>query len=257
MSGSRRQPPDRSAGPPALRPAGERRYTEEELAQILNRAAERQEGAHVGAPRYTLADIQEIAAGAGIAPDHVASVAATLADRRTQLGSGVLGAPHRFHFEESIDGEISDEVIAELFDIVRRETGLQGSVSDALGTFQWKGQESGDGTYVSVSRRGGRTTIGVLDPRTDSAGLVGMLGVFGAAGASAGMAGVLLSSVSLDTPLVPIGAIALGAGGAWAATRAIWRRFARRTADRVETIGSALVAASRRAVEEGRLSRGE
>jgi hypothetical protein len=45
MSGSHRQPPDRFAGPPALRLVGERRYTKEELAQILNRAAERQEGA--------------------------------------------------------------------------------------------------------------------------------------------------------------------------------------------------------------------
>ena len=253
MSGPSRSTPDRSARPPAAGPAVQRRYTEEELALILNRAAERQEGAHASVPRYTLSDIQEIAAGAGIAPEHVASVAASLGDRRAQAGSGVLGAPHRFHFEESIDGEISDEVIAGLFDVVRRETGLQGSVSDALGTLQWKGQETGDGTYVSVSRRGGRTTIGVLDPRTESASVVGILGAFGAVAASAGLATALVGGVGLEGALVPIGAIAGGAGTAWAATRAVWRRFARRTADRVETIGATLVATSRRAVEEGRV----
>lgn len=253
MSGLSRQPPDRSARPPVTRPAGGRRYTEEELALILNRAAERQEGAHPSTPRYTLADIQEIAAGAGIAPDHVASVAASLGDERPQLGSGVLGAPHRFHFEESIDGEISDEVIAELFDLVRRETGLQGSVSDALGTLQWKGQESGDGTYVSVARRGGRTTIGVLEPRTDSAGAVGMFAVFGAVGTSAVLASVLVGAIGLAGPLVPVVAIAGGTGSAWAATRATWRRLARRWADRAESLGATLVAAARRAVDEGRV----
>ena len=80
--------------PPAQ--IGERRYTEEELALILNRAAERQEGVQSGAPRYTLAEIQEIAAGAGIAPEHVASVATTLRDgagdarRRTARRAGSL-----------------------------------------------------------------------------------------------------------------------------------------------------------------------
>ena len=253
MSGPSRNTPDRSAGPPATRPAVQRRYTEEELALILNRAAERQEGAQSSTPRYTLADIQEIAAGAGIAPDHVASVAASLGDRRAQPGRGVLGAPHRFHFEESIEGEISDEAIAELFDLVRRETGVQGSVSEALGTLQWKGQETGDGTYVSVSRRGGRTTISILDPRTESASVVGVLVAFGAFAASAGLASILVGGFGLDGAIVPVGAIAGGIGGAWAATRAVWRRFARRTAGRVETIGATLVGASRRAVEEGRL----
>ena len=92
---------DRPARLPATAPGGERRYTEEELALILNRAAEIQEGAQSGTPRYTLADIQEIAAGAGIAPDHVASVAATLRDGRAPRAGGVLGAPHRFRFEET------------------------------------------------------------------------------------------------------------------------------------------------------------
>ena len=156
MSGPSRQPPDPPVRPPVARPAGAGRYTEEELALILNRAAERQEGAQSSAKRYSLADIQEIAAGAGIAPDHVASVAASLRDERTR-GGGFLGAPHRFQFEESIDAEISDEVIAELFDLVRRETGLQGSVTDALGTLEWKGQDAFGWTYVSVSRRAGRT----------------------------------------------------------------------------------------------------
>ena len=253
MSGPSRDASGRSSRPPATRLPGERRYTEEELALILNRAAERQEGAHATTPRYSLADIQEIAAGAGIAPDHVASVAASLGDERPQLGSGVVGAPHRCHFEESIEGRISDEVVAELFDLVRRETGLQGSVSEALGTLEWKGQDSVGWTFVTVSRRGGRTTIGVLHARTDLAGLVGMLGVFGAFGASAGLAAVLVGAMGLAGPLVTVGAIAGGSGSAWATMRTGWRRIARRASDRTASLGTALVEAARRAVAEGRV----
>ncbi|HKP15080.1 MAG TPA: hypothetical protein VJT85_03420, partial [Gemmatimonadaceae bacterium] len=151
-------------------PIGERRYTEEELALILNRAAERQEGVQSSAPRYTLAEIQEIAAGAGIAPEHVVSVATTLRDARAPRG-GLLGAPDRFRFEESIDGEVADDVVGELFDLVRRTLGLQGEVTEALGTLEWKGQDSLGWTYATVTRRGGQTTIAVVSARNDAAGV--------------------------------------------------------------------------------------
>jgi hypothetical protein len=125
----------------AVAPVGERRYTEEELALILDRAAERQEGVSPSTPRYTLAEIQEIAAGAGIAADHVASVAASLRNTRAPLRGGLLGAPYRFRFEESVDGEVSDDVVGELLDLVRRELSLQGSVHEALGSVDWTAQD--------------------------------------------------------------------------------------------------------------------
>ena len=252
MTGPSRDPPDRPARPPATRQSSERRYTEEELAVILNRAAERQEGAQSSTPRYSLADIQEIAAGAGIAPDHVASVAAALRADRMQRGGGFLGAPHRFRFEESIEGELSDDTIAELFDLARREIGAQGSVSDALGTVEWKAQDAFGATHVSVSRRGGRTTIAVLHPRTDAAVVTATAGVVGGFAASAGLAGLLLGVVGLDGPLVPLVAIAGGAGSAWAAMRGAWRRVARRADGRTESLGAALVAVARRGADEDR-----
>ena len=117
----------------------------------------------------------------------MASVAATLRDARMQRG-GFLGAPRRFSFEESVDGEISDEAIAELFDITRRELGSQGAVTGALGTVEWKGDDGVDPIHVSVSRRAGRTTISILRPRTDLATLVTTGGVIGGVAASAGLA---------------------------------------------------------------------
>ena len=256
MSGPSRNTPDRSAGPPATRPAVQRRYTEEELALILNRAAERQEGAQSSTPRYTLADIQEIAAGAGIAPEHVASVAATLRDARSQKGGGVLGAPERFRFEESIDGEVADDVVGELLDLARRDLGLQGSVSEAFGSVEWKGKDSLGTTFVTITRRGGQTIVAVMCARTDAAGVTATLGGFGAIAGSAALATVLIAMVGLAGPLAAAAAIAGGGSGAWVSARAVWRRVARRWAERTAVLGSALAAAARRAVDDGRVMRG-
>ncbi|MGQ0649137.1 MAG: hypothetical protein ACT4P7_16395 [Gemmatimonadaceae bacterium] len=93
---------------------------------MLNRAAERQEGgARPGGARYSLAEIQEIAAGAGIAASHVASVAAGLRESRERGAHRFLGAPWRFRFEETIDGEVADDVVGELIELAsgRRRTG--------------------------------------------------------------------------------------------------------------------------------------
>ena len=232
---------------------GERRYTEEELALILNRAAERQEGVQSSAPRYTLAEIQEIAAGAGISPEHVASVATTLRDARAPRGGGLLGAPDRFRFEESIDGEVADDVVGELFDLVRRTLGLQGEVTEALGTLEWKGQDSLGWNYVTVGRRGGRTTIGVLSARSDAAAATATFAGMGAIFGSGGLTAALSSIGGLADPLAAIVGIGLGTTGVWAALRATWRRYARKVVARTESLGSALVAAARQAIEEGRV----
>jgi len=253
VSAADREPPGRRDARAPV-PAGERRYTEEELALILNRAAERQEGMQPSAPRYTLVEIQEIAAGAGIAPEHVANVAATIRDARAPQRGGVLGAPERFHFEESIDGEITDDVVGELLDLVRRDLGVQGSVTEALGSIEWKGQDVTGMTFVTVTRRGGRTTIGVLSARTDAAGVTWTLGGMGAIAGSAALATVLVAVVGMTGPAVGALAIAGGGSGAWLSARSFWKRFARRWSERTNALGTALVAAARRAVEEGRVS---
>ena len=244
--------PERAAKPAPATSAGERRYTEEELALILNRAAERQEGVQSSAPRYSLADIQEIASGAGIAPEHVANVAAALGDARAPDG-GALGAPVRFRFEESIEGEVADDVVGELFDVVRRTLGQQGEVSEALGSVDWKAQDAFGSNYVSVARRGGRTTIAVLSVRSDTAAVAWTAGGTGAFLGSLGIGSALVSTVGLAGPLAAIAGVALASGGAWLSTRAAWRRYARGVGARIETLGSALVAAARSAVEDGRV----
>jgi hypothetical protein len=252
---NRPTPPERErlATPAPTRSVGERRYTEEELALILNRAAERQEGMQASTPRYTLADIQEIAAGAGIAPDHVASVAASLGDARAPRGGGVLGAPHRFRFEDSIEGEVADDVIGELFDIVRRALGVQGEVTEALGSVEWKGQDALGLHYVTVARRGGRSTISILSARGDAAVTAATAGGVAAFFGSIALGSAAVSLLAVAAPIAAATGFGVAMGTAWGATRLAWRRYARGVVARTESLGSALVAAARGAVEEGRV----
>lgn len=230
-------------------PAGERRYTEEELALILNRAAERQEGVQASAPRYSLADIQEIAAGAGIAPDHVASVAMSLGDRPAKSEGGFLGAPSRFRFDDSVDGELSDDAVAELLDLARRQLGAQGEVVEALGTIEWKAQDAFGWTHVTVARRGGRTTIGVLSIRSDAVATAGTVGGVGTFVGSIALSTALGQLAELAAPIAVLWGITLATGGTWLTVSSVWRRYSRRYADRIAALGAVLIDAARRGNE--------
>src|SRR5256885_15625563 len=102
------------------------RYSEQEMALILKRAAELQEGADGRGAERTLGEIQEIAAEVGIDAPFVAEAVAELQRPRTRVGW--LGAPTRFHDERSVAGSLSPSEIGELLDQARAELGLHGEV---------------------------------------------------------------------------------------------------------------------------------
>jgi len=244
-----------SSGPP-IRRAGER-YTEQELAEILRRAAEHQEGTPDADRRFSLAEIQQIASEVGIAPAHVAAAAAELSRRPPPpVTGGVLGAPTVFRFERWIDGEIPTSAIGELFDIARGDAGAQGQVGEALDTVEWRGKGEVGSTVVSVTRRDGRTRVGVFTTRTDAAALAATGAVVG------GVAGAMLIGGPLSLAAEPGGvlavvaavAVSLGwAGGAsWLLVRSVWRRIARPWAARTEALGAELTEAAQRAIDAAR-----
>ena len=235
--------------------AGER-YTEQQLGEILRRAAERQEGTSEADGRFSLAEIQQIASEVGIDPTHVALVAAELHQGTPLPTSGVLGAPSAFRFERWIDGEVPTSAIGELFDIARRETELQGQVTEALDTVEWRGRSNLGLTVVSVARRNGRTKISVYVSRGDVAALVASLSGFGGIAAAAGIGATLGTTVASAGPIAIAAAVAVSLGwasaGTWVAMRGIWRRIARSWAPRVDALGAQLVAAAQRAIDAAR-----
>lgn len=87
-------------------PETERRYSDKELALILKLAAERQAfSSELDDRGLTLTEIQQIAAEAGIDPQHVAEAAAVLEAQHGQRRLSLLGAPTRFVFDRTVAGE--------------------------------------------------------------------------------------------------------------------------------------------------------
>ena len=68
------------------------------------------------------------------------------------------------------------------------------------------------------------------------------------------MTSALLQIFALAPPLATAAGIVAGGGGVWMSARALWRSVARRWAARTASVGSALAAAARRAVDDGRVA---
>ena len=218
--------------PPALP-----RYTEPEMALILKRAAELQEGASGAPSELSLAEIQEIAAEAGISAGYVAQAAAEL--RRPSRRSGWLGGVTRFHHERTVDGQLAPTGLGELVDVVRAEVGIHGEVSTVLGSLEWRGQDSMGVTFVTMGPRTGGTRIAVTAARSDQAVVVGITSVF--IGAAAGVAGLLAGIQYADSALITSGIVAASwIAGTAISARLLWRGVAARWRERAQAIGDAV-----------------
>lgn len=216
----------------------ERRFSEQEMALIIRRAAELQDGGSAdGGARFSLAEIQEIASEAGVAEPFVSQAAAEL--QRPPVPTGMLGAPLRFEEQRTLRGGLPAAARAELVDIVRRELGLYGEATEVLGAVEWRGRSSLGATIVSIGERGGDTRIGVTTSRVDQAALVWM----GAAGlgVASGLAGLAAALALTHNELV---VSATAATAAVAATllsaRLLWRGIANRWRQRTQAVADAV-----------------
>jgi len=250
-----------SDAPKTIAPRAGERFTEQQLVEILRRAAERQEGLTTEPDgRFSLAEIQQIASEVGISPTHVAAAAVEVTHASPPPPPSALGAPTAFRFERWLDGEIPRSAIGELFDIARREVGLQGQVSEALDAVEWRARSQLGTSVVSVATRSGRTQISVYLAPTDAAALVAVTTSVGGVGTALAIGVALGTTAAAAGPLAVAATVAVSLGwagaGSWAAMRGIWRRVARRWADRANALGMELVAAAQRAIEAARTDSG-
>jgi hypothetical protein len=209
-----------------------RDYDERQVALILRKAAELQDGSSAeGRGRMSLEEIRQIAREVGIDPRHVAEAAASL-ERRPS--SGLMGAPMSFQSSLSLDRELSDTEVGELLDLVRGSVGLQGTTTQGLDTVEWTGREAHGAYYVTVTRRSGATRMRVGTHRQDVAVMV-ITGV--------GLAG-FAATLGIGGFIDPRGAIEVaallggGMAGTYGAIRTIWTRVARRWDARIQGLAS-------------------
>src|SRR5690606_38603374 len=140
----------------------ERRYTEEEMRAVFARAAERQRRAEETgqAAGLSLAEMQEVAAAAGIDPTHVAAAVAEMAaapePRRT-----LLGAPVEVTRVRHLPAPVSDEAWARIVGELRRAFNDDG-IAGQLGRIrEW--------SAVGRAHRRDVTTRLALEPDGDGA----------------------------------------------------------------------------------------
>jgi len=209
----------------------DRRYSDEEFALILRKASKLQTddperalstGEHP-ADGLSLSEIQSIAEEAGIDARRVAEAAATLSTEAAGTAARIFGGATRYHLEYVRKGEVTDEDLSRIVDVIRREAKQQGDASRVLNSLEWKMQ-----IYVNVIPRDGETSVQIVADRS-GAGMLTYLFPGIAAFVSIGGIG---AAIEPSTVLGVMGLIGACTGSAFLVARTIWsastRSFRRR-----------------------------
>jgi serine/threonine protein kinase len=177
--------------------AARRRYREDEVREIVKRAAEAEASNPTASGAMTVGGIEALAAEVGIAPEAVREAAravarnsAPRAPARPEINKPNfwLGAPTRLMYERVVEGEVPDAEFPALVEEIRVTLNRPGQVSQLGRTFSWTSAGSPGSTRaieVSVAVRGGRTRISV---REGLGSLIG--GIYGGIGGGMGGGGM-------------------------------------------------------------------
>jgi len=141
---------------------GSRRFTDRELALVLERATELDEADAAPAAGLSLDDLREIAREVGISPAAIDRAVATL-DRGQRVRPSLAGAPRVRKAVRALPTELDQEGIARVMSVVDDRTDTAGAITEALGSVRWTGQDRFKSTRVSVTAKDGETTIEVVE----------------------------------------------------------------------------------------------
>ena len=222
-------------------PDSSRQYSDREVRLILKSAVELQQrladlaGERAGG--MSLAELEQVAAEAGLDPTFVRRAAAQLdAPAAPSDRSIFLGGPTQLVLERVVNLTIDPDRFDHLLDVVRAVTHEVGEVSTVGRQFGWKGRLDGAKSDVSVSAGDDRTTLRVriqLDEVAVSHFMLktGMLGVGG------GLFGAAVT-------VADYGPVALVLGGGVLASGYLWSRHGlRRATARYRARGHELIEA--------------
>lgn len=215
----------------------ERRYSDEEVALILRKAAQLDTGSagSEAGDGLSLTEIERIAREVGIAPDVVARAAAALRTEAPSTAARIFGGPTDFAAEHEARGEVPREHYGDVVEVIRRVMGKPGRTSEVLDGLEWKSW--GDTTQVTVVVRptAGRTRVQILADRGGSAIIAYLVPSVGA------LLGGVITGAILE-PTVGPGLLIIGtaASAGFLGARTIWaaatRRFRRKFASLVDAV---------------------
>jgi hypothetical protein len=227
----------------------ERRYTDQEVALVLQRTAEleeRRSRTPAAGRGVTRLELESIAREVGFSVEALDAALLELRDGARVRSQSLLGPALSAKRVAAIPGRLGTDDIAPLIQLIEDRLAAAGTVTEAIGSVRWTSVSSGSNvrpitqvsftpgngeTHVQVTRRYPPQTRALLNLLPGFWG--GMIGVVAAGGA--GLA--LLPAVATTAGAAAVG---LGIG------RAIWRRIARRNHDRVDQITTDLADETRR-----------
>lgn len=141
-------------------PIDERRFTEQEVREILKKTVERAPSrALVKSEGLSLAELKAIAEEAGLDPARLEDAVRSVALKGSNPPNRILGAPTVLNFERRVEGELAEEDTPEVLSLIRRTMGQQGEVDVIRGSLEWSARTETAERYVTLSARDGTTTI--------------------------------------------------------------------------------------------------
>ena len=215
------------------------RFSEEEVQQVLRRAAELQQRDSripTDVRALSLTELEQIAADSGIDAEQIHRAILELEGRRHRPGSVLLGAPAHLHLERVTDHESLKGAFEPLVSEMNRALGTAGQVSAVGGTLTWSAPNTGSGPVeIAISGVKGGTRIAL------EASFGGLLGAtFGGIGGGlgVGLGGPLAAAIGQLTQSWAAAAatISLALGLALLLARLLYATIVRRRIHRLEKL---------------------
>jgi serine/threonine protein kinase len=249
----------RTASPAALvaelsgAAAPRRRYSEEEVRELVRRASELEASNPTTGGALTVGGVEALAAEVGIAPEMVREAARSLAlpgsEAATPVPRGTpnrwIGGPTRLVCERVVDGEVPDAEFPTMVEEIRAVLNHPGQVSQLGRTFSWssRGGSSTRNLEVVVAVRGGRTRI---TARESLGALIGgIFGGFGGGVGGGGLGAVLPLGGALGGPIGMVLIVPAWLGAVYLGARRIFARAATTRQRELETLVDRLAAYAR------------
>jgi len=241
-------------------PTPVRRYGDKEVRRLLERAAELQKQESVreyadDGGGLTLADLQEVAAEAGIHPRYIQQAAAGI-DRSGPSGlvARLAGTQLTITVERVVPGELADEGFEQVILEIQRAFSGSGNPSMVGRTLMWKSDtmDHQSSLQVTVSSRRGETRIRA-EERLHGTAAAAHLGLVVGAGMGVGLGvgfsvGLAVLGSALFATLFPVGAI----GGIYAAVRHWMKNFGVKRRRELELMADRIAGYARtNAIESG------
>ncbi len=214
--------------------AGKPRYSDTELKDIINRAAEIQRQRPTKEGVQSLGGTQQIGAEVGIPPEHIKEAARAVrpatplpmpATPEQKRGHWFFGAPMSLRVERVIDGELPESEFPVMVEGIRTSIGYVGHTSTLGKTLAWRTEgtpnQAGRFVNVMITPRGGKTRI-YAEERIGgmTGGLFG--GIMDGAGGGGMAPWVILGVEGLASPVAAVFLGAMWVGSMWGLARKIF-----------------------------------